>query len=179
MQPVTIKQSLIIEHTTQTVESGIHEDFHRFIKDMQYVYKAILVLSLKTQHNEQLSVTQWVRILLDGKMIGMMVIENTRPPYKTVYALQHIFLNPSYRGGGLGKILLSDLREQYKGCKVFLSCYDEGLSHFYGKNGFMYMGTVGLSPMGKLCHRSDKKYIHCTEKFTREDMAWAVKRFNL
>ena len=109
-------QTFTIEPITQTVESGIHEDFHHFIKDMQYQYKTVLLISLKTQYDEKNVIVQWVRILLGEKMIGMMVIEQPKPPYETVYALQHMFLKPEYRGRGLGKILLSDLREQYKGC---------------------------------------------------------------
>lgn len=172
-------QNLTIQPTIQTVKSGIHEDFHHFIKDMQYKYKVVLLLSLKTQYNEKKIIVQWNRILLNGKMIGMMVIEQPKPPYETVYALQHMFLKPEYRGKGLGKVLLWDLRQQYKGCKMYLSCYDRGLSHFYGTNGFKHISTGDLNMLEALVHGHDKKYIHCTEKMTYGDIYWAEEYFRL
>jgi GNAT superfamily N-acetyltransferase len=171
--------SLTIEPTTQTRESGIHEDFHRFIKDIKYEYKGTLCISLMTQYNEKLHDTLWNRILFDGKMIGMMVIESPKAsPFKKIYALQHLFLKPEYRGKGIGTYILSYVIEEYRGYPVFLSCYNKRLSQFYGKNGFKYMAIGDLSPTEKKLFNSNEKYVHCTEKITQFQIRWAEQCFN-
>lgn len=78
-------------------------------------------------------ITAWA----DGRLVGLI---NAIDDGELTAYVHYLCVNPEYQGTGIGRYLLSQIREKYRDyLYIILLAENEGLIEYYKKNGFEHM----------------------------------------
>ena len=70
-------------------------------------------------------------------------------PFSSCF-LKYLYVDPVYRGKGLGKLLLKHLKTKFKAIGLLVEKGEEQAKAFYEKQGFRLVGTLPHVPTGKM-----------------------------
>jgi len=70
-------------------------------------------------------------------------------PFSSCF-LKYLYVDPVYRGKGLGKLLLKHLKTKFKAIGLLVEKGEEQAKAFYEKQGFQLVGTLSHAPTGKM-----------------------------